>query len=303
MARDGLRKTALAAGAACCPLRRCSASPPGPRGRIPSRTAPHGPGAVRPPGAARCPPPIPAQRRGGLEAVPVPLGAVRPGKGRGRRVGLGTARLDSARLGSVRHGSARLSHRAAGPLGLSRVGLGRRWAAGSGAAACCIRKRSWCRRTASGFIFQECESFPLASRRELKFNSSGAAPPNPCPGPSFASRTPRPWDPCPWVPCLRIVLVHGPCLSVCPLTGGSLRCRSCCWCVAIINTLRPPSIPTSMHSLIDPIAFGLHLPVGPITRVLHSPVGPITRGSSCPRVRSLFIVHSLHSPVGPVARG
>ena len=102
------------------------------------------------------------------------------------------ARLDSARLGSVRHGSARLSHRAAGPLGLSRVGLGRRWAAGSGAAACCIRKRSWCRRTASGFIFQECESFPLASRRELKFNSSGAAPPNPCPGPSFASRTPRP---------------------------------------------------------------------------------------------------------------
>lgn len=204
----------------------------------------------------------------------------------------GSTRRGSVRFGSSRRGSPRLSHLTGGPLGLCRVGPGRRWAAGSGAAACCVRKLSWCRRTASGFIFQECESFPLASRRELKFNSGGAAPPNPRPGPSFASRTPRPWDPCPWVPLpgnharSRTALV---CVSSHQWVPLPLVCRSCCWCVAIISVLHSPNIPTSMHSLVDPIAFGLAF-----TRGSHHSWILLSMGS---------LVHGLHSPLGPVAHG
>lgn len=216
----------------------------------------------------------------------------------------GSTRRGSVRFGSARRGSPRLSHRTGGPLGLCRVGPGRRWAAGSGAAACCVRKLSWCRRTASGFIFQECESFPLASRRELKFNSGGAAPPNPRPGPSFASRTPRPWDLCPWVPlpgnhgsvtdraCLCVLSPVGPfasCLSVLLLV--------CCnhQCVAFTQhpyihafARRSHCLWFSIHpwvpSLVDPLVYGFSCSWFAFTLGSCCPWVTFTHRSHCPWV-------------------
>lgn len=89
------------------PLRlKCSASLAGDGAGGAARILPGLPGSA----PRGCPvPPAPAVPGTALrrEAAPVPLGAVRAGKGRGRRVGPGWAGLGTAPLGSARRVSAR----------------------------------------------------------------------------------------------------------------------------------------------------------------------------------------------------
>ncbi|KAI6068038.1 hypothetical protein LUU34_00615200 [Aix galericulata] len=228
-------------------------------------------------------------------AVPGAAGRCAPVRPAPRaRLGHALARLGwaRARLGTARHGRSAALPAPVQPPEVPRVGSGGRGgrlgAAGAGAAACCAWGPSWCRRAASGFIFQECESFPLAGRRELKFNSGGAAPPNPRPPRSAPLLRPRPPG---------------------PLARGCARP----WVLPSRGTPAPGS-----RSPMGCARLGVPSPMGPIAQGLWPPMGPITQGSQSPRghghpwvpspggpivTRSPHLVCGLHFSMGSSTRG
>lgn len=173
---------------------------------------------------------------------------------------------------------------------------------------------SWCRRAASGFIFQECESFPLAGRRELKFNSGGAAPPTP--RPPRSAPPPGPRD-----PLLGAALGPGLRSPVGPLPLGDARP----WVVLARGVPSPVGLTT--RESVRPISWGSYCPGvvvsqgshhpgvaltqrvpsprGPIAQGSQSSPGPLTSVSPCPWVTLARGIHHpwVLLPVGTLTTG